>query len=490
MRLAGWLALGVFFALVFSDVSWAVFERVEGIDKTSIHKVDVSSLDDKVIYAVSLDTLLRSEDKGQEWQKIFVAKGEEIKDVSIDKYLYDTAYVATQNYVYRVKNERSEKIFTLPPEVEATCVRKYKDDVYVGTTEGMYCSNEDFLKWKKLEGLPQDLVIYALDFSSQNMYVLSDKGVYISHSGERFQKSVVVKPLDAEEEEEMSCFPRVVRVDIFDENVVYLGTTNGLYLSGDAGTSWQKALISRVENADICGISQTPLEKNSVYLATDRGIFNVNVEEKSYHILFEGLPTRDVFWVDFDRGGKLFAATSKGLFLKEEFSPSQSRSQLDTLIKNEPSIREIQEIALRYNEVHPEKIRKWRNALKYRALFPEVSLDYDKTVYGTSSNGGQFAVGPRDWGVSFSWDAGDLLWNSYEDDVDTRSRLITQLRNNILDDINGIYFERVRVKMELANGAYKDESGRTKKELRFRELTAALDGYTGGHFSKRLQELQ
>jgi hypothetical protein len=84
---------------------------------------------------------------------------------------------------------------------------------------------------------------------------------------------------------------------------------------------------------------------------------------------------------------------------------------------------------------------------------------------------------------------GDLIWNSYQDDVDTRSRLNTQLRINILDDINSIYFERLRVKIDLMDSTLSNEE-KLKKELRLQELTAALDGYTGGYFSERLEELQ
>ena len=98
-------------------------------------------------------------------------------------------------------------------------------------------------------------------------------------------------------------------------------------------------------------------------------------------------------------------------------------------------------------------------------------------------------MGPRDWGISISWDVGDLIWNSYEDDIDVRSRLTTQLRINILDDINNLYFERLRIKKELLNPELSPEE-RLKKELRLKEITASLDAYTGGYFSKRLKELK
>jgi hypothetical protein len=142
---------------------------------------------------------------------------------------------------------------------------------------------------------------------------------------------------------------------------------------------------------------------------------------------------------------------------------------------------------LRYNEVHPEKIQKWRSALKYRALFPTFNLDYDKTVdYDSGSD--KYFIGPRDWGFSLSWDIGDFVWNTYQDDVDTRSRLNTQLRLDILDEINRVYFERLRLKREIADTLLSEEE-LFKKQLRLQELTAIMDGYSGGYFSERIKEL-
>jgi len=60
-----------------------------------------------------------------------------------------------------------------------------------------------------------------------------------------------------------------------------------------------------------------------------------------------------------------------------------------------------------------------------------------------------------------------------------------ELRNDILDEVNKLYFERLRVKSELDNLPIEDRKERLDKELKLEELTASLDALTGGYYSEQ-----
>ncbi len=104
-------------------------------------------------------------------------------------------------------------------------------------------------------------------------------------------------------------------------------------------------------------------------------------------------------------------------------------------------------------------------------------------TYGSSS--GAFATGPLDWGVSLSWDLGDLIYNSDQTSIDTRSKLLVELRNDLLAEITRLYFERRKLQLELM--ALGDAPSRADKELKLQETTALMDRLTGGHYSKVLK---
>jgi len=56
-----------------------------------------------------------------------------------------------------------------------------------------------------------------------------------------------------------------------------------------------------------------------------------------------------------------------------------------------------------------------------------------------------------------------------------------------LDEVTKLYFERIRVKMELDDLRLEDRKKRSEKELKIAELTASIDALTGGYFSKNIK---
>jgi len=78
-----------------------------------------------------------------------------------------------------------------------------------------------------------------------------------------------------------------------------------------------------------------------------------------------------------------------------------------------------------------------------------------------------------------------LFWSEAQTSIDVRSRLMVELRDDILDEVTKLYFERLRVKMEFDSLSIEDRKKRFEKELKLRELAAILDGLTGGYFSRQ-----
>lgn len=160
----------------------------------------------------------------------------------------------------------------------------------------------------------------------------------------------------------------------------------------------------------------------------------------------------------------------------------------------EPTIREVHLAAIRYAEVMPEKIRNWRILSQLRNFIPRFTLGLDRdsdTTIASSTSAGKttFAVGPQDETLSvdfgFTWDLGNLVWDSAQTSIDSRSRLMVQLRQEILKETTQLYFERRRLQAEFDALPTDDPLLRRERALRLEELAAQLDALTGGLYSEK-----
>jgi len=472
------------FLIISFHSSFPLFRPVQELESSNVKRVIISPFDSKVICVASKNSLYKSQDAGQEFEKVAVFKDEEIQHIFFDSSLADTMYIATSRHLYRLK-EGLEKLFSSSDDETIYTAAKYRGLLYIGTSQGLSSASEDVLIWRRVKAL-SDFSIYFLEPSADNLYLATERGAYLLKDEAKVERLFVMRKEDAVGEEGL--VSQIIKVDVLNKGYLWLGTNRGLFISEDKGGNWRKIYISGIDNLSINCLAQTNLEAGTIYLGTTKGLFMVDLRQNKSKQLFEGLYSSYISWIEFTPQGKIYLATSKGLFENDYFSSAYSENNLEMVLGGEPSISEVQEAVLVYNGVHPDKIKKWRQGLRYRGFFPEVSLDFDKTI--TTALGASYdrvQIGPQDWGVNFKWDIGDLLWNSYEDDVDTRARLNTQLRLDVLDEINRVYFERVRLKRELTSASLSEED-LFKKRLRLAELTAIIDGYTGGYFSKQTRE--
>jgi hypothetical protein len=163
--------------------------------------------------------------------------------------------------------------------------------------------------------------------------------------------------------------------------------------------------------------------------------------------------------------------------------------------KGEPNISDVQKAAIEYAEVHPDKIKKWRDAASRKAFLPNVSMGLDRYITdywhwdsGTNPDTLQKGKDIVSWDITMTWDMGEIIWNSDQTSIDTRSKLMVELRDDIINEVTRTYFERRRLQIEMLISPTQDLKVSLEKELRLQELTADIDALTGNYFSCQLQK--
>jgi hypothetical protein len=198
---------------------------------------------------------------------------------------------------------------------------------------------------------------------------------------------------------------------------------------------------------------------------------------------------------------RLVVATAQGLLQRAAASapvaaaPKQPRAR-----RGDPPIAAVQRRALQYVSLDPRRMRELWDAAGRRAWAPEVFVrgdygeDYDRTrSYDEAFISGEtHSLFDRDRqrgdgytvSMGFSWDLGDAVFNLDRIDVSREARLVIQLRDDVLDEVNQLYFERQRVLASL--DAPPPDVPVALVRLRAAELASGLDAWTGGWFSEQL----
>jgi hypothetical protein len=213
-------------------------------------------------------------------------------------------------------------------------------------------------------------------------------------------------------------------------------------------------------------------------------------------------------WAATDAGlleGRLVASASAAPQAADS-ALREARIALEFPMRHEPRVEEIFRAALAYLELRPELVRNMRRGLAARGLLPSVELrvqrgrssdattDYDESFVSGDLRqlNDRHAANGRDVTalLQLQWDLGTLAFDADAIDISREARAVIQLRDDVLDEIAQLYFERRRVVLQLAAlGPAGEGEEASKLRLRADELAAGLDAWTGGWFGERVQPL-
>ncbi len=164
----------------------------------------------------------------------------------------------------------------------------------------------------------------------------------------------------------------------------------------------------------------------------------------------------------------------------------------------EPAV--LQRAVLTYQGLTTGALRRVEERMQNAAWLPEVRMslgfgrdrsherDYDQTF----STGAVRSLvdSSRDHDTGFdvslvlSWDLDRLVAPEDAIAVSRERRELVELRDQVLERVNRLYFERHRARAALAALPLDSEAERAELEIRIRELAANLDAWTGGMFSR------
>ncbi len=480
-------------------------------------------LNKDLLYIATKSVLYKTKDAKDKWESVFTIPSGGDNEINCVAGRGRTLFVGTKHGLFRSEDYGAswKKVFKtiLADRNNITYIELSKHNrnmVLMGTEKGIFLGEDLGNKWQEISGGLKDSPVKCLALNKELMYAGTESGLYVMKPGVNgWQRAFVrsagqkIKVEETEEydyeesEKDMS-----IRCIVINESRVYMAYDNEILYSDDGAKGWNNFSGDGLNGAiNYILISS---KNKTMYCATNKGVFEFSGDKARWLELYRGMAkplavNRLIFAGEDEK--VLLAVTDKGLysfeggdFLMDKY-PDIERSvkTLKIVLDGEPTFKELRDAAINYAEVSPEKIKRWRQESRMSALVPKVSFGVDRNTTdlwhwegGSTVKENDDILRPGrdsiDWDATISWELSKLIWNDDQTNIDVRSRLMVQLRNDILDDLRRTYYERKRLQFELMSNPPKEMGAKFEKELRLQELTQSLDDLTGNYFSEHIKQ--
>ncbi|OGW80482.1 MAG: hypothetical protein A3G33_09730 [Omnitrophica bacterium RIFCSPLOWO2_12_FULL_44_17] len=485
--------------------------------------------------------LYRSDDAGKNWKTLTAFASElQMNHLVIQENRF---FLLTSDGVYISEDNGGKwtKIFNGVNPNDQNTINISRDPktpeiFYLATHGGIFKSNDNGKTWAAETNEFSREVVWDLktDFENEEMFIASEKGLYRYISSRRqidriyYTQSVLSDLTEIETMEEtenngsgesneaLTRNPfRIQKILIlpYPFSRIFIGTTRGVFTSDDEGNHWESLPQTGLLNTNVLDLVYSAKAK-TVIAGTEKGVFFYDEKSRGWKELYEGLPAtaaRQLMLARKNQTEILYAATDDGIFFitidpkvfypenPVIFSPGHW-NLLNDLLREEPPVRAVQKEVILYADVSNWKIKRWQWTSRLRALIPSFSIgksfstsnnvDLDR---GGTSDADKFIFGPADtdesWDFDLGWDVGDLLFNSAQTSIDSRQKMMVELRNDLLGEITRLYYERRRNQLEFILEPRESFPERMNALLRIDELTANIDAYTNGFLTKALETI-
>lgn len=173
-----------------------------------------------------------------------------------------------------------------------------------------------------------------------------------------------------------------------------------------------------------------------------------------------------------------------------------SADEVLATFKGEPSVLDVQQMALDYSKTDPHYVDSWLAASKDAAWLPQLDVTYkyddgQGDDYDYPTGDAHLKATGVDVGnavtAKATWHLDELVMSSERIRVINEAQDIVKLRDKVLEEVTRLYFERRRLQVEMLLNP-GDIKAQIKNELRLSELTAQIDAYSGGRFSRSLKK--
>ena len=275
-------------------------------ESESIVSIALHPNNSKILYVATNDAVYKSRDGGGTWERFSSFSARRVTTLAIDPLLPATVYAGTMgDAVYKSPDGGQRWLaHNVGLKEHVSFVNQFvfhpvdSEQIYAATTIGAFYTKDAGRTWgERMNGMKEVHIVTSIAINSQDPLVLyggTTGGVYRSDDGAMNWKKINNGLIpETELMAAMALGVNAVEVERTNPDIVYAGTTKGLFRTADRGEQWER-IGQTLPDPFISSLVLHPTDSSLLYLGGPAGVWKSMDNGKTWQAMNQGLATLNV----------------------------------------------------------------------------------------------------------------------------------------------------------------------------------------------------
>lgn len=275
-------------------------------ESESIVSIALHPANANILYVATNDAVYKSRDAGTSWERFPSFSARRVTTVASDPQLPATIYAGTMgDAVYKSPDGGQH---WLPHNVglkeHVSFVNQFvfhptdNEQIYAATTVGAYHTKDGGREWnERMAGMKEVHIVVSVAINHKEprvLYAGTTGGIYRSDDGAASWKKINHGLIpDSELMAAMALGVNAIALDPVNPDIVYAGTTKGLFRTANRGEQWER-IGQAISDPFVSSIAIHPTAPARLYVGGPGGIWTSADSGKSWQVINTGLATRNI----------------------------------------------------------------------------------------------------------------------------------------------------------------------------------------------------